>query len=62
MTTKMVIPAEAMKKIKTTLDHILAHPSHQDSVNAKMQAINRRLGGWCRYYQYTSKAATEIPI
>ena len=36
MTTKMVIPAEAMKKIKTTLDHILAHRSHQDSVNAKM--------------------------
>jgi predicted HNH restriction endonuclease len=35
MTTNMVIPAEAMKKIKTNLDHILAHPSHQDSINAK---------------------------
>jgi hypothetical protein len=60
MSTKMVIPAEAMKQIKTTLDHILAHPSHQDSGNAKMQAINRRLGGWCRYYQYTGKAATQF--
>jgi hypothetical protein len=60
MTTKMVIPAEAMKKIKTTLDHILAHPSHQDSVNAKIWALNSRLGGWCRYYQYTSKAATQF--
>jgi ferredoxin len=60
MTTKMVIPAEAVQKIKTTLDHILAHPSHQDSVNAKIWAINSRLGGWCRYYQYTSKAATQF--
>src|SRR5207249_3011943 len=30
--------------------------SSADSVNSKILALNRIIGGWCRYYQYTSKA------
>jgi predicted amidohydrolase YtcJ len=30
------------------------------SVHAKILALNRLIGGWCRYYQYTGKASTQF--
>lgn len=60
MTTKVTIPQEAMDKIKLKIDLALAPASHQDSVITKILALNRLIGGWCRYYQYTSKASTQF--
>jgi RNA-directed DNA polymerase len=58
--TKVTIPKEAMDKVKGKIDLALAHSSHQDSVAAKIQALNRLIGGWCRYYQFTSRAAVQF--
>ena len=58
MTTKVTIPEEAMDKIKYKIDRVLA--SDQDSVASKILALNRLIGGWCRYYQYTSRAGIQF--
>jgi len=34
--------------------------THTDAVVAKILALNQAIGGWCRYYQYTSKASTQF--
>jgi 5-methylcytosine-specific restriction endonuclease McrA len=60
MTTKVVIPQEAGDKIKMKFDLALTPASHQDSVGYKILALNRLIGGWCRYYQYTSRASTQF--
>jgi RNA-directed DNA polymerase len=60
MKTKVTIPAEAMDKIRSKIDLALAPASHQDSVTSKIRALNRLIGGWCRYYQYTSQAASQF--
>jgi RNA-directed DNA polymerase len=60
MTTKIVIPKGAMDKVKAKYALALAPSSHQDSINAKILAINRLTRGWCQYYQYTSKALTQF--
>jgi 5-methylcytosine-specific restriction endonuclease McrA len=59
-TTKIVIPDEAMDKVRVKIDIALAPASHQDSVNAKIMGLNRLIRGWCQYYQYTSKATTQF--
>jgi RNA-directed DNA polymerase len=60
MTTKIVIPREAMDKVKAKVKSALSPSSYQDSVNAKIIGINRLIRGWCQYYQYTSKAGTQF--
>ena len=60
MKTKVTIPQEAMEKIREKLDLALAPTSHQDSVASKILALNRIIGGWCRYYQYTSQASSQF--
>ena len=59
MTTKIVIPTEAMNKVKAKLNLVFSQKP-QDSVNAKIQATNRLIRGWCQYYQYTSKASPQF--
>lgn len=34
--------------------------THKDAVVAKIQALNKAIAGWCRYYQYTSRASTQF--
>jgi RNA-directed DNA polymerase len=46
MTTKVLIPPEATDP-----------GTYQDSANATILALNGIIGGWFRYYQYTSQAA-----
>jgi group II intron reverse transcriptase/maturase len=58
--TKVLIPQEAMRKIRDKITAATAPSTHQDSVNSKILALNRLIGGWCRYYQHTSKAATQF--
>jgi RNA-directed DNA polymerase len=60
MATKVTIPKEAMDKIKTKIELALAPSSHQDSVAYKILALNRLISGWCRYYQYTSRASSQF--
>jgi len=60
MKTKVTIPKEAMDKIRQKIDLALAPASHQDSVASKILALNRLIGGWCRYYQYTSRASSQF--
>jgi hypothetical protein len=60
MKTKVTIPPEAMDKIKSKIGLALAPASHQDSVASKILALNRLTSGWCRYYQYTSKAGVQF--
>lgn len=54
--TQLLIPEEAVTRVVAKIAHITAPTTSQDAVNAKIQALNRIMGGWCRYYQYTSKA------
>jgi RNA-directed DNA polymerase len=60
MKTKVTIPREAMDKIKRKLDLALVPSSSQDSMATKILALNRLIGGWCRYYQYTSRTAAQF--
>jgi hypothetical protein len=60
MATKVTIPREAMEKIKGKITLALAPSSHQDSAVAKILALNRLIGGWCRYDQYTGKASSQF--
>jgi len=60
MKTKILIPQEAVNKMMGKLTHITDKTSYRDSLNTKIQAINRIISGWCRYYQYTSTASTTF--
>jgi hypothetical protein len=57
-TTKMVIPDEAMDKVRVKIHLALAPASHQDS--AKIAGLNRLIRGWCQYYQYTSTTSIQF--
>ncbi len=60
MRTKILIPKEARERVLGKLAHTTCKTSHQDSLTAKIQAMNRIIGGWCRYYQYTSTASATF--
>lgn len=51
---KIRIPDEALTKIRHKVLEALAPSTTNHSLNTKIQALNRVIGGWCRYYQYTS--------
>lgn len=59
MVTKILIPKEAVEGVCDKIKRATAASTHQDSVNSKILALNRIVGGWGRYYQYTSKATTQ---
>jgi len=56
MKTKVDIPKEAKERAWGKLSRATDKTSHQDSLKTKIQAMNRIILGWCRYYQYTSRA------
>jgi len=60
MTTKVLIPEEAKRSVRGKITHITNATTHEESVKTTIQALNRVIGGWCRYYQYTSKAVTDF--
>jgi RNA-directed DNA polymerase len=51
ITTKIVIPDEAMDKVGVKIRTALSPTSHQDSVNTKITGLNRLIRGWCQYYR-----------
>jgi group II intron reverse transcriptase/maturase len=60
MRIRKLIPKEAVAEVKNKIKAATEAHTHQDAVNAKILALNRIIGGWCRYYQYTSKASTQF--
>jgi RNA-directed DNA polymerase len=60
MTTKILIPKEAKDRFRVKIAAATARETFQDSLSAKILALNQFIGGWCRYYQYTSKASSEF--
>jgi len=60
MGTKLLIPPEAVEKVIDKIAVTTGKTSFEDSANSKILALNRIIGGWCRYYQYTSKASSTF--
>jgi len=60
MRTKVLISKKGMEKHLKTIQAATSPESHEDSVMAKIKALNRIIAGWCRYYQFTSKAETQF--
>lgn len=58
--TNVLIPKRAIVKFKAKIAMIIAPATHRESLNAKILAMNRVVSGWCRYYQYTGRAATQF--
>ena len=60
MKTKVLISKKGTEKHLNALRAATSSNSHEDSVRAKIKAVNRIIAGWCRYYQYTSKASNQF--
>lgn len=60
MTTKILIPGEAIRSFRDKIKEATAATTYRDSAQAKITALNRIISGWCRYYQYTSWASTRF--
>ncbi len=58
MKTKVLIPKKAVDNVMMKITHATDKTTHEDSVETKLQGLNRIISGWCRYYQYTSEAST----
>jgi RNA-directed DNA polymerase len=57
MTIKCLIPKEAYHNHRDKLLEITAPSSCEDSVVTKFLALNRVIGGWCRYYETCGNAS-----
>jgi RNA-directed DNA polymerase len=62
MVTKVAIPEKAMERHRALIRAATAPHTHEDSIKAKLLALNRVIGGWCRYYQYTSKVGHQFSL
>jgi len=60
MTTKVIIPDRARKRHLETIKAATAPNNQEDSLTVKFTALNRIIGGWCRYYQHTNKASVQF--
>lgn len=60
MGTKVLITERGAKKHFDIIKAATAPDTHEDSVVLRIKALNRIISGWCRYYQYTSKAGTQF--
>jgi group II intron reverse transcriptase/maturase len=60
MVTKITIPDKAMEKHRSVLRAATAPNTHEDSIRTKLLALNRIIGGWCRYYQWTGKVGLQF--
>jgi hypothetical protein len=58
--TRITIPQEALLNIRDKIKRATNPSTHGDSIYTKILALNRIIGGWCRYYQYTSKANKQF--
>ena len=54
MVPKVRIPEKAIKRFQHNVRRIIAPNTHNDSVSAKIRALNNLIRGWCQYYRCTS--------
>jgi hypothetical protein len=54
MVPKILIPDGAIKKFRHKVRSLLAPRTTNESVRAKITALNRFTAGWCQYYRCTS--------
>lgn len=60
MVARVTISDKALTRHRDTLRAATTPDTHQDSFAAKILALNRVIAGWCRYFQYTSKASIQF--
>jgi RNA-directed DNA polymerase len=58
--TKVLIPNKSVENVIQKITKATDKTTHQDSVNTKILGLNQIIGGWYRYYQYTSEARTTF--
>jgi len=58
--TRLLIPAGKIRRHLESIKMALDPSTHEDSVELKLQALNRIISGWCRYYQHTSKLGIQF--
>src|SRR5207237_5381806 len=54
MVPKVLVPESAIKKFRHKIREITAPSTSNESVKAKIMAINGITRGWCNYYRCTS--------
>jgi RNA-directed DNA polymerase len=54
MVPKVLIPASAVTRFRHKVREMLAPSTSQESLSAKMHALNSLIRGWCNYYRCTS--------
>src|SRR5262249_1224571 len=54
MVPKVLIPQSAIKRYLHKVREITAPNTHEESVRAKISALNSLTRGWCQYYSSTS--------
>jgi len=60
MKTKVLISDKGSEKHLDVIRAATSPSTHEDSAALKLKALNRIIAGWCRYYQYTSKAYSQF--
>jgi RNA-directed DNA polymerase len=60
MVTKVRIPHSAFQRVMAKVASTTAPYTHKDSLNTTILALNRIIGGWCQYYQYTAQAGRDF--
>jgi group II intron reverse transcriptase/maturase len=60
MKTKVLISEKGMGKHLSKIREATSPNTHEDSVTLRIKALNRIISGWCRYYQYTSRAVQQF--
>ena len=60
MVLKVEIPEKAIKRFKHEVRRRLAPNTSNESVNAKIMALNNLTRGWCQYYCCTSSPSPEF--
>lgn len=54
---KFLIPRDAQKKLRSTVQRITTYSASEHSVNAKILALNLHLRGWANYYRRATNAS-----
>jgi len=60
MKTKVLISVKGEERHLNSIQTATSTNTHEDSLTVKIQALNRIIAGWCRYYQYTSKTSIQF--
>jgi len=60
MAPKVLIPESAIKRFQHKVRRILAPTTTNESMSAKIIAVNRLVRGWCQYYRNTSSPSEKF--